>query len=127
MAEDVEEGAFSAEAFMRDMLTGLVPEGDPNEARLKSYLQERARGDRQIATKINRLFRTKDGADVLEWMIALTLRRREVSLDLLLGGADGERIKLLAVFRAGQNSVPDMILDAMAQAESRKRKRRDPL
>ncbi len=114
------------ENFQRDMLKGLGFGSDANaQDKLKTHMAQRAEQDRAMAARVLRVFSTADGEKVLDWLVELTLRKATITRDLILQ-LRADQVATFSAFREGENSVVDAILSAMAQAEGRKRKKRDP-
>lgn len=123
MTDDADSATLLAERFVQDTLAGIGFGSTPEAATLKQKLLETETRDRAMAAKVAALFSTPKGMEVLDWLVANTLRKGEVPVDLLLT-TPPDQIMAHAMMRAGENAVVDMILQAIAQAENKPRRRR---
>jgi hypothetical protein len=124
--EIFDDGLSDPLAYVRSLVKGLGYDDDPKSQQLQTHLARRAASDRKMATRINALFKTAAGQDVLEWLIDNTKRRDVLSVEMMMGYRQ-DQLAMFAAWRGGENSVVDMILDAMAHAQTRRRKKRNPV
>lgn len=112
-----------------DFLTALaakygVSSADAHKEAINTHLQRRAGSDQAMANKIAALFATANGVDVLNWLRANTLAKGQVPTDLLLT-MRADQILQHAVFRAGEDSVVEMIELAISQSQKKPRRKRN--
>lgn len=94
----------------QDMFPGF---GGESGHKLKTQLAIQARSDREMAATISRLFRTDDGQKVLAWLYSLT-RGTEILTQENILTMSGDQMKAWTLLRSGENSVVNLILEAVA-------------
>ena len=122
---DTTEEMFGAQRYVDELLQSVGYGRPDDQEKLRTQLAAAAERDKAMAGKIRRLFSTKAGDEVLGWLIDNTKRKDWANEEMILT-LDSDRLLAFSMFRAGQNSVVDTILDAMAQSSGKKRKKRTP-
>lgn len=99
------------------------PSADAHKGAINTHLRERAQNDQDMANKIAAFFSQGYGPEVLAWLRANTTDKGQVPTDLLLT-LRPDQILAHATFRAGEDSVVEMIELAIAQAKQKPRRKR---
>lgn len=123
MSDDSFGPGLSAADFFGDLARQLGVDQTPASAAMQTQMAQAAARDREMAARVLRVFSSKDGEAVLEWLIANTLRKGEVPVDMILTHRP-DQVQAFATYRAGENSIVSMILLAMAQANQKPSRRR---